>query len=54
MNPEQLWETTMNPESRTLQQIAIDDAAKAERMVSLLMGDVVQPRKNYLYKYAEF
>lgn len=54
MNPEQLWETTMNPESRALQQITIDDAAKAERMVSLLMGDIVQPRKNYLYKYAEF
>jgi topoisomerase-4 subunit B len=54
MNPDQLWETTLNPETRTLQQITIDDAAKAERMVSLLMGDVVQPRKNYLYKYAEF
>jgi topoisomerase-4 subunit B len=54
MNPDQLWETTLNPDTRTLQQITIDDAAKAERMVSLLMGDVVQPRKNYLYKYAEF
>ncbi|MBC2581595.1 type IIA DNA topoisomerase subunit B [Clostridium sp. DJ247] len=54
MNPDQLWETTLNPETRTLQQITIDDAAKAEKMVSLLMGDVVAPRKNYMYKYAEF
>lgn len=54
MNADQLWETTLNPESRTLYKVTIEDAAKAERMVSLLMGDVVEPRKNYLYKYAEF
>ena len=54
MNPEQLWETTLNPETRNLMQITIEDAAKAEKMVSLLMGDVVEPRKNYMYKYAEF
>ena len=54
MNPDQLWETTLNPETRTLQQITIDDAAKAEKMISLLMGDVVEPRRNYMYKYAEF
>ena len=54
MNPDQLWETTLNPESRNLMQITIEDAAKAEKMVSLLMGDVVEPRKNYMYKYAEF
>jgi len=54
MNPEQLWETTLNPETRTIQQVTIDDASKAEKMVSLLMGDVVEPRKNYMYKYAEF
>lgn len=54
MNPDQLWETTLNPETRTLQQVTIDDAAKAEKMVSLLMGDVVAPRRNYMYKYAEF
>jgi topoisomerase-4 subunit B len=54
MNPDQLWETTLNPETRTLQQITIEDAAKAEKMVSLLMGDVVAPRKSYMYKYAEF
>lgn len=54
MNPDQLWETTLNPETRTLQQVTIDNAAKAEKMVSLLMGDVVAPRRNYMYKYAEF
>lgn len=54
MNPDQLWETTLNPETRTLIQVTIDDAAKAEKMVSLLMGDIVEPRKNYMYKYAEF
>lgn len=54
MNAEQLWETTLNPATRTLLRVTIDDAAKAEKMVSLLMGDVVEPRKNYLYKYAEF
>ncbi|MBU3202149.1 type IIA DNA topoisomerase subunit B [Clostridium estertheticum] len=54
MNPDQLWETTLNPITRTLQQVTIEDAAKAEKMVSLLMGDVVAPRKSYMYKYAEF
>ncbi|WP_244834772.1 DNA topoisomerase IV subunit B [Clostridium sp. BJN0001] len=54
MNPDQLWETTLNPETRTLLKVNIEDAAKAERMVSLLMGDVVEPRKKYMYKYGEF
>lgn len=54
MNPEQLWETTLNPKTRTLVQVTIEDAAKAEKMVSLLMGDVVGPRKKYMYKYGEF
>ncbi|MBC8061466.1 MAG: type IIA DNA topoisomerase subunit B [Clostridiaceae bacterium] len=54
MNPDQLWDTTLNPETRTLQQVTLEDAVKAEKMVSLLMGDVVEPRKHYLYKYAEF
>lgn len=54
MNPDQLWDTTLNPETRTLLQVTIEDAAKAERMISLLMGDVVEPRKKYMYKYAEF
>ncbi|MCR6513615.1 MULTISPECIES: DNA gyrase/topoisomerase IV subunit B [Clostridium] len=54
MNPDQLWDTTLNPESRTLFQVTIDDAAKAEKMVSLLMGDIVEPRRKYMYKYGEF
>jgi topoisomerase-4 subunit B len=54
MNPDQLWETTLNPATRTIQQVNIEDAAKAEKMISLLMGDVVEPRKNYMYKYAQF
>ena len=54
MNPDQLWETTLNPESRTLHKITIDDATKAEKMVSLLMGDVVEPRKKYIYEYCKF
>ncbi|MBV1818736.1 DNA gyrase/topoisomerase IV subunit B [Clostridium cochlearium] len=54
MNPDQLWETTLNPESRILHKITIEDGAKAEKMVSLLMGDVVEPRKKYIYKYCKF
>ena len=54
MNEDQLWDTTLNPETRTLYRVTIEDAGKAERMVSLLMGDVVEPRKNYMYAYAEF
>ncbi|SKA72777.1 DNA topoisomerase IV subunit B [Clostridium sp. USBA 49] len=54
MNADQLWDTTLNPETRVIQQVTIEDAAKAEKMVSLLMGEVVEPRKNYMYKYAEF
>lgn len=54
MNADQLWDTTLNPETRTIQQVTVEDAAKAEKMVSLLMGEVVEPRKNYMYKYAEF
>lgn len=54
MNADQLWDTTLNPETRTIQQVTIEDASKAEKMVSLLMGEVVEPRKNYMYKYAEF
>lgn len=54
MNPDQLWETTLNPETRTLHRVTIEDASKSEKMVSLLMGDVVEPRKNYMYKYGEF
>ncbi|WP_165172139.1 DNA topoisomerase (ATP-hydrolyzing) subunit B [Adlercreutzia sp. ZJ242] len=52
MDPEQLWETTMEPQSRTLLQVNIDDAAEAERVVSELMGDQVEPRKEFIQKHA--
>ncbi|WP_123040726.1 DNA topoisomerase IV subunit B [Cohnella candidum] len=54
MNPEQLWETTMNYESRTLLQVQIEDAAKAERRVSTLMGDKVDPRKRWIIENVDF
>ena len=52
MDPEQLWETTMEPATRTLLQVSIDDAAEAERAVSELMGDQVEPRKEFIQKHA--
>ena len=52
MDPEQLWETTMEPATRTLLQVSIDDAAEAERTVSELMGDQVEPRKEFIQKHA--
>ncbi len=54
MNPEQLWETTMNPETRTLLLVQIEDAAKAERRVSTLMGDKVDPRKRWIVENVDF
>jgi len=54
MNPEQLWETTMNPATRTLLQVQIEDAAKAERRVSTLMGDKVDPRKQWILDHVDF
>ena len=52
MDPDQLWETTMEPATRTLLQVNIDDAAEAERVVSDLMGDLVEPRKEFIQKHA--
>jgi DNA gyrase subunit B len=52
MNPEQLWETTMDPETRYLKQIQLEDAAEADRMFSILMGDAVEPRKQFIKDHA--
>ena len=54
MNPDQLFETTMDPEKRTLIQVTIDDAAEAEKMVVTLMGDDIEARKDYISKHANF
>lgn len=54
MNPEQLWETTMDPDHRTLVQVTIEDAAEAEKIVSTLMGDNIDARKEYINMYANF
>ena len=54
MNPEQLWETTMNPAQRKLFRVELDDAAEAERLVTLLMGDKAEPRKEYISEHANF
>jgi len=53
MNPEQLWETTLNPEKRTLIQVKIEDAMRADEIFSMLMGDQVGPRKSWLQTHAK-
>jgi DNA gyrase subunit B len=53
MNPEQLWETTMDPSRRTLLQVSVDDAAAAEKAISELMGDQVEPRKEFIQRHAK-
>jgi DNA gyrase subunit B len=54
MNAEQLWETTMNPDERILKQVTIDDSAEADRVFSMLMGDEVPPRKDFIERNAKY
>jgi len=54
MDPEELWETTMNPETRTLKRITMDDATRADEIFTLLMGEKVEPRREYIEKHAQY
>ncbi len=54
MDPSQLWETTMDPEKRSLIQVTIEDAAEADRLITVLMGDEVTERKKYIFEHANF
>jgi DNA gyrase subunit B len=52
MNPQQLWETTMDTEKRTLLQVSIEDSVQADEIFTILMGDQVEPRKDFIVKHA--
>jgi len=52
MNPEQLWDTTMNPDNRSLVKVNIDDAERADDMFTTLMGDKVEPRREFIQNHA--
>ena len=54
MNPEQLWETTMDPTKRSIVKVNIEDAAEAEKLVTILMGDKIDSRRQYITTYANF